>query len=60
MIITRTEFVKKIVRAGLFVLLAIIMLALGRKVVTGKDCSGCPGQGICKGETDCNIYKPEK
>jgi hypothetical protein len=56
MIITRTEFIKKVIRAGLFTLLAIIMLALGRKVVTGKDCSKCPGLGICKGETDCNNY----
>lgn len=36
--------------------MAIIVIALGGKVVTGKDCSGCPGNGVCKGKTDCDKY----
>lgn len=53
---TRIEFFKKLVRAGLFALLAMIIFALGNRVVTGKDCSVCPGKGICIGEADCNKY----
>jgi len=48
---------KKIVQAGLFALLAMLVFIIGSKVVTGKECSGCPGMGICKGETDCSKYK---
>jgi hypothetical protein len=59
MLLTRTEFINKLVRAGLFILLAIIVFALGSKVVTGKDCSLCPGKGICAGESDCSIFLPE-
>jgi hypothetical protein len=55
--ISRSEFIKKIVQAGLFALLAMLVFIIGSKVVTGKECSGCPGMGICKGETDCSKYK---
>ncbi|MBN2864070.1 MAG: hypothetical protein JXN62_12965 [Bacteroidales bacterium] len=48
---------KKIVRAGLFALLALLVFIIGNKVVTGKECTGCPGRGICNGETDCSKYK---
>jgi len=53
---TRADFFKKLVRYSLFVLLGLIVLALGKRVVTGKDCSSCPGKGICNGKTDCNKY----
>jgi len=53
---TRIEFIKKILRLGLLAMLALIVFVLGNKVVTGKDCSGCPGKGICSGDTDCNNY----
>jgi hypothetical protein len=53
---TRIEFFKKLIRFGLLVILSLIVFALGSRVVTGKDCSACPGKGICKGETDCNKY----
>jgi hypothetical protein len=36
--------------------MAIIVLALGNKVISGSDCSACPGKGICKGESECNKY----
>jgi len=55
--ISRSEFMKKIVRAGLFALLALLVFIIGNKVVTGKECTGCPGRGICNGETDCSKYK---
>jgi hypothetical protein len=52
----RNDFLKISIRACLFVLLALIVLALGKKVTTGKDCSVCPGNGICNGKTDCVKY----
>jgi hypothetical protein len=52
----RIDFFKLLIRACLFVLLALIILALGNKVVTGKDCSRCPVNGTCNGKTDCGKY----
>jgi hypothetical protein len=52
----RNDFFKKIIRYGLLALLTLIVFALGNRVVTGKDCSACPGNGVCNGETDCNKY----
>lgn len=52
----RNEFIKNLMRAGLFALLALIVLALGKKVVTERNCTKCPGKGICNGETDCYKY----
>jgi hypothetical protein len=53
---TRNEFFKKLIRFGLLVILSLIVFALGSRVVTGNDCSACPGKGICNGEKDCNKY----
>jgi hypothetical protein len=53
---TRPDFFKKLIRYMLLLLITIIALALGNKVVTGSNCSSCPGKGICSGETDCNKY----
>jgi hypothetical protein len=52
----RLDFLNKAIRYILLVTLAIIVFALGNKVVTGKDCSACPGKGVCNGEKDCNKY----
>jgi hypothetical protein len=52
----RIDFLKKMIRIGLLAILAFIVFALGNKVVTAKDCSSCPGKGICRGETDCKKY----
>lgn len=52
----RIEFFKKLGRYILLMFMAFIVMALGRKVVTGNECSECPGKGICNGETDCNKY----
>jgi hypothetical protein len=61
MIVTRTDFIKKTIQAGLFALLTLLLLILGGRVVTGTDCSKCPGKGICKGESDCgNFIRNEK
>jgi hypothetical protein len=55
-IISRDDFVKKLIRAGLFVVLAFITFFLGKKAETGKGCSECAGKGICNGESDCVKY----
>jgi hypothetical protein len=52
----RIDFFKKLMRYMLLMLLATVAFALGNRVVSGQDCSSCPGNGICKGETDCNKY----
>jgi hypothetical protein len=53
---SRGEFFKRLMRYGLLALLTLIVFALGNSVVTGKDCSACPGKGVCNGESDCNKY----
>jgi len=57
----RNDFLIKLTRYLLLMMMAIIAFALGNKVVKASDCSGCPGKGICKGESDCNKYlMPDK
>lgn len=56
-IITRGEFFKRIIRMLMISVLALIALSLGSRIVTGKDCSKCPGNGICGGEGDCRKYR---
>ena len=55
-VISRADFAKKVIRAALLLLIATVVLILGGKVVTGKDCYECPGKGICNGESDCDLY----
>lgn len=52
----REDFFKKILRLALLAILALIAFTLGGRVVTGQDCSSCPGKGVCNGETDCSKY----
>jgi len=54
--ITRTDFLKKLIRFLLVSFLAVIALALGNRTVSGRNCNNCPGKGICKGEVDCSKY----
>jgi hypothetical protein len=53
---TRKNFIIKLIQAGLLGILSLITFLLVNKVVSGKDCSSCPGNGICRGETDCSKY----
>jgi len=55
----RTDFFKKLIRYLLFLLLAVIGIALGNKAVAGNKCTECPGSGICKGESDCSKFLPD-
>jgi hypothetical protein len=52
---SRDNFIKRIIRLGLLVLLAVISVVLSGRITFDK-CSGCPGKGRCNGETDCNKY----
>lgn len=49
----RTVFLKKLMRIALLAILSLIVLALGRRIVIGADCSVCPGKDSCKGIADC-------
>lgn len=53
----REEFFRKAGRYILLLFMAIIVFALGSKVVSASNCAGCPGNGICKGESDCSSFK---
>jgi hypothetical protein len=53
---TRNELLKKLCRYLLLMLIAIIVISLGKKIAGGNDCSTCAGKGICNGKTDCNNY----
>jgi hypothetical protein len=52
--ITRTDFLKKIIRILMITVLALVAMILGNRVVTGAGCSGCPENGICKGLSSCS------
>jgi len=52
----RINFIKRLTRYIILFLMLIIVAVLGNKIVTGKDCSACPGNGICNGETECDNY----
>ena len=52
----RNDFLKKIIRAMLLALIALLVFGLGNRIATARDCSSCPGKGICNGETDCNNF----
>lgn len=55
----RSEFFRKLVRYILFAILAGVAVVLGSKAVAGNSCASCPGNGICKGETDCSTFLSE-
>lgn len=50
----RSGFIKNIARAGLFLVLAFIALALGKRVTRTGECSGCPESFTCSGRISCN------
>ena len=52
----RIDFLKKLIKYMLLLLLAVLAIAFGNKVVTGNNCSSCPGSRICKGESDCSKF----
>ena len=53
---TRKNFITKLIQAGLLGILLLITFLLGSRAVSGKECSACPGKGVCNGDTDCSNY----
>jgi hypothetical protein len=53
---TRNDFIKKLIQAGLLAFLTFTVFALRKRVVSGENCSGCPGAGICSGKNECGKY----
>ena len=58
--ITRTDFLKRLLRLILVTLLTGLAVILGNRIVYGNNCSVCPGKGFCKGEIDCDKYLKAK
>jgi hypothetical protein len=58
--LTRPEFLRKLARSLLLAFLAFLALALGSRTVSGKDCSTCPGKGLCTGDNDCSKYSKDE
>jgi hypothetical protein len=56
---TRQELIKKLGHYLLLMVLALIVLLLGKRVITGSECTTCPGNGVCNGKTDCNQYQKQ-
>jgi len=54
--INRIIFLRNLTRILMLSLLAMIAIALGNKIASGGDCTGCPGLGKCGGKTDCTNY----
>jgi hypothetical protein len=53
---TRNDFIKRVIQAGLFILLIFVVIALKNKVVTGGNCSSCPEHGSCPGKKECSKF----
>jgi len=56
----RNQFVKVLFRYLLLIFLAVIALITGSRVIMASDCSSCPGNDICHGESDCSQYLSKK
>jgi len=56
----RNQFIKKMFRYLLFIVLAVIAMITGSRVTMAADCSSCAGKGICRGESDCSQYINKK
>jgi len=54
--ISRAIFLKRLIRIMMASLLAFIAISLGKRISVANDCSNCPGEGICKGESDCSKF----
>jgi hypothetical protein len=51
----RREFIIKLSRWGLAMVLASLTLLLGKKIVLKKDCSSCPDYASCPGVSRCEV-----
>jgi|GEM_PF-1514248 len=54
---TRNDFLRKVVRTALLLILGLVSFALGGRIVSANECSGCGLRGKCTGANDCEIFK---
>ncbi len=59
-LINRESFIRTVIRAGLVLILGAVAFILSGRISKTNDCIGCPGNGICNGESDCGIFLSEK
>lgn len=52
----RNEFIKNLVRAGLFALLGLLVFSLKNRISKGGSCSSCPEIDRCPGKNACTKY----
>jgi hypothetical protein len=50
----RNVFIRRVIQAGLFVLLSLVVFALKNRIVKGDNCSSCPENGSCPGKKECS------
>jgi hypothetical protein len=53
---TRHDFIKKVIQAGLFAALIFVVFALKNRIIAAGNCSSCPETGRCPGIKECNKY----
>jgi hypothetical protein len=53
---TRDNFIKKGIQAGLFALLAVLVLVLKSRIAATGNCSSCPDTAVCPGKKECIKY----
>ena len=53
---TRNDFIKRVVQAGLFAALTFLVFALKNRIVSAENCSSCPDTGNCPGRNACSRY----
>jgi len=58
-LVHRKDFIVIIIRTGLLFLLGAVTFFLSGRISKANNCGSCPGNGICKGETDCSIFLSE-
>ena len=51
----RRDFIYKLSRWGLAIVLASLTLILGKKIVLKKECSSCPDYASCPGVSSCEV-----
>jgi hypothetical protein len=53
---TRNNFLKRAIQAGLFALLTLMVFALKNRIVAGESCASCPENGKCPGKKECSKF----
>jgi len=51
----RKDFIQKLVRATLLLLLSGLVLVLSKKMVYKKDCQSCPEYASCRDTNNCKL-----